>query len=84
VLPYYDTFNEFQFSYRYGDVLAPRVVETEPLKTEAEHFIDCVLNHRRPRSDGISGLRVVSVMEAADASLSLKGSLVPVKYAVVR
>ena len=84
VLPYYDTFNEFHFSYRYGDVLAPRVVETEPLKTEAEHFVDCVLNHRRPRSDGLSGLRVVSVMEAADTSLRLKGALVPVKYAVMR
>ena len=84
VLPYYDTFNEFHFSYRYGDVLAPRVVETEPLKTEAEHFVDCVLNHRRPRSDGLSGLRVVSVMEAADTSLRLKGALEPVKYAVMR
>lgn len=82
VAPYYETFGEFHFSYRYGDILAPRVAETEPLKVETEHFIDCVLNHRRPRSDGLSGLRVVSVMEAADASLRRDGILVPVRYAV--
>lgn len=84
VLPYYDTFGEFHFSYRYGDILAPRVAETEPLKAETKHFIDCVLNHRRPRSDGLSGLRVVSVLEGADASLRQGGALVPVKYAVTR
>jgi predicted dehydrogenase len=84
VLPYYDTFGEFHFSYRYGDILAPRVAETEPLKAETKHFIDCVLNHRRPRSDGLSGLRVVSVLDGADASLRQGGALVPVKYAVTR
>jgi predicted dehydrogenase len=81
VLPYYDTFGEFHFSYRYGDILAPRVAETEPLRTETEHFIDCVLNHRRPRSDGHSGLRVVSVLESANASLRQDGAMVPVNYA---
>lgn len=84
VLPYYDTFGEFHFSYRYGDILAPRVSGTEPLKAETEHFMDCVLNHRRPRSDGLAGLRVVSVLESADASLSQGGAPVPVKYAVTR
>jgi predicted dehydrogenase len=84
VLPYYDTFGEFHFSYRYGDILAPRVSETEPLKTETEHFIQCVLNRRRPRSDGLAGLRVVSVLESADASLRQDGALVPVKYAVTK
>jgi predicted dehydrogenase len=84
VLPYYDTFGEFHFSYRYGDILAPRVAEGEPLKTEAEDFIDCVLGKRRPRSDAMSGLRVVSVLEAADASLRHNGAMVAVKYAVAR
>ena len=80
--PYYDTFGEFRYTYRYGDILAPRVTEHEPLKAETEHFIDCVLNGRRPRSDGLAGLRVVSVLESADASLRQNGTLVPVKYAV--
>ena len=84
VLPYYDTFGEFHFSYRYGDILAPRVVETEPLRVETEHFVDCVIRKRRPRSDGMAGLRVVSVLEAADASLRQDGTVVPVKYAVLQ
>ena len=82
VLPYYDSFGEFHFSYRYGDIMAPRIAATEPLKIETEHFIDCVLNRRRPRSDGVSGLRVVSVLEASDASLRADGALVPVRYSV--
>jgi predicted dehydrogenase len=82
VLPYYDSFGEFHFSYRYGDIMAPRIAATEPLKVETEHFIDCVLSRRRPRSDGVSGLRVVSVLEASDASLRADGALVPVRYSV--
>ncbi len=84
VLPYYDTFGEFHFSYRYGDILAPRVAETEPLKIETEHFLQCVLDKRRPRSDGFAGLRVVSVLEAADESLRRHGAMVPVRYGAAR
>ena len=29
---YYDTFGDFQFSYRYGDIQIPRIEETEPLQ----------------------------------------------------
>ena len=69
VLPHYDTFGEFQLSYRYGDIVLPRVAEGEPLKNEVEHFIDCIRNDREPRSNGESGLRVVEVLEAACRSI---------------
>ena len=36
---YYDTFGEFQFSYRYGDIQIPRIEEKEPLYCECEHFV---------------------------------------------
>ncbi len=78
VHPYYDTFGEFQFSYRYGDIMIPRIDETEPLKAECEHFVDSILNGRAPRTDGLSGLRVVSVLEAANLSLKKGGATVPV------
>ena len=39
---YYDTFGDFQFSYRYGDIQIPRIEEAEPLKAECEHFADCI------------------------------------------
>lgn len=78
VAPYYDTFGEFQFSYRYGNVTIPRIDEAEPLKVECEHFVDCIRNTETPRTDGISGLRVVSILEAANTSLKNGGAMVPV------
>ncbi|MDO8432692.1 MAG: Gfo/Idh/MocA family oxidoreductase [Candidatus Binatus sp.] len=76
--PHYDTYGEFQLSYRYGDIQIPRIEEAEPLKVECEHFIDCIHTGKVPKSDGVSGLRVVSVLEAADISLSNGGQRVPV------
>jgi predicted dehydrogenase len=78
VAPYYDTFGEFQFSYRYGNVMIPRIDESEPLKLECEHFVDCIRSGEAPRTDGLSGLRVVSVLEAANLSLKNGGARVPV------
>jgi predicted dehydrogenase len=75
---YYDTFGDFQFSYRYGDIQIPRIEETEPLRVECEHFVQCIREGRKPDTDGICGLRVVSVLEAADASLRDHGRAVPV------
>jgi predicted dehydrogenase len=76
--PYYDTYGDFQMSYRYGDVYIPRIEEPEPLKIECEHFVDCVISRRSPRTDGTNGLRVVSVLEACDRSLRNGGAFVPV------
>jgi predicted dehydrogenase len=74
---YYDTYGEFHFSYRYGDIRIPRVEESEPLQTECDHFVDCVRHGLTPRTDGLNGLQVVSVLEAANASLR-SGQMVPV------
>ncbi|MBW2058454.1 MAG: Gfo/Idh/MocA family oxidoreductase [Deltaproteobacteria bacterium] len=79
--PYYDTFGEFPFSYRYGDIYSPRIEEYEPLRHECAHFIECIEKNQTPRSDGYSGLRVVSVLEAASESLKRQGKAVPIKYA---
>jgi predicted dehydrogenase len=69
VLPHYDTFGEFQLSYRYGDIVLPRIEDGEPLKNEAEHFIQCIREGKTPFSDGQSGLEVVEVLEAACRSM---------------
>lgn len=66
---YYDTYGEFQFSYRYGDINIPRIEEHEPLKLECEHFVNCVKSCGIPITDGLNGLRVVSVLETANKSL---------------
>ncbi len=79
--PYYDTFGEFPFSYRYGDIYSPRIEDYEPLRKECSHFLECIEKNQTPRSNGYSGLRVVSVLEAANESLKSDGKAVPIKYA---
>ena len=68
---------ELLVSYRSGDVWAPRVEQSEALNVELEYFIDCVLNDRTPINDGLAGLRVVKILEAADQSLTERGKIVP-------
>ena len=63
-------------SYRSGDVMVPKVEQTEALKLEAEYFVDCVVNNKDPMNDGRSGLRVVKILEAANKSLKKKGEMV--------
>jgi predicted dehydrogenase len=79
VPPYYDTFADFQYSYRYGDIHSPRIDDYEPLKKVCNHFIECIKQGRTPLSDGYSGLRVVSILEAANKSLKLNGKPVPIQ-----
>ena len=55
--------------YRTGDVLAPRLDNTEALAVEVEHFVDVVRGRAEAISDGALGARVVRIIEAAQRSL---------------
>lgn len=76
--PYYDTFAEFHYSYRYGDIYIPHIKEHEPLRRECEHFLECIETGKRPVTDGYNGLRVVSILEAANRSIKENGAAQPV------
>ena len=67
---------ELLVSYRSGDMWAPRVEQAEALKVELNYFIDCVRHDQTPINDGIAGLRVVQLLEAADRSLKERGRTV--------
>ena len=69
---------DLMVSYRSGDMWAPKVEQTEALKLELGHFVDCVLKDRTPLNDGIAGLRVVKLLEAADRSLKERGRAVQI------
>ncbi|MGY1745240.1 Gfo/Idh/MocA family protein [Blastococcus sp. SYSU D00695] len=56
-------------SYRYGDIVAPFVPAQEPLAAEDDHFVECMTADVPCRTDGVNGLAVVEVLEAAQASL---------------
>jgi predicted dehydrogenase len=70
--PSADTYGEY--ITRSGAVWSPAVPNDEPLRLECEHFVDCVLNGSRPRTDGAAGVRVVRVLEALQASLDAGGA----------
>ena len=63
-------------SYRSGDMWAPRVEQLEALRVEAEYFVDCVVNNKKPFNDGVAGLEVVKLLQAADQSLGQRGRVI--------
>ncbi len=51
----------------------------EPLRSECEHFLDCIRTGKTPRTDGANGLQVLQVLEACERSLRQNGQ--PVELA---
>lgn len=84
VTPHYDTFGEFQLSYRYGDITIPRLDDAEPLKVACQHFIDCVEKGIPARSSGVHGLDVVRVLDAAMTSVREDGRSIDIEHASAR
>jgi len=41
-------------------------IEIEPLKLECQHFLNCIEQGTNPRSDGLNGYQVVSILEEAE------------------
>jgi predicted dehydrogenase len=58
-----------EYITRSGDSYSPRISNTEPLRLEVEHFVECVRTGALPRSDGQSGLRVVRTLQALQREL---------------
>jgi predicted dehydrogenase len=80
--PHYDTFGEFQYAYHYGDMYVPYIKQEEPLKTECQHFLDCIKHGTPPLTDGKQGLELVRILEASTRSLEKGGA--PVELAGAR
>ena len=59
-----------------GQVIA--LAKGEPLQEECRHFLECVRNSERPRTNGEDALRVLEVLDACGRSLSENGGRVPV------
>ncbi len=72
--PHYDSFAEFHYAYHYGDIYSPFIKQDEPLKTECQHFVDCIQHGRTPITSGTKGLDVVRILEASSASIKLNGA----------
>jgi predicted dehydrogenase len=72
--PHYDTFADFHYSYHYGDSYIPYMKQEEPLRTECQHFLDCIEKGVRPLTGGYEGLNLVRILEAASTSLKENGA----------
>jgi predicted dehydrogenase len=79
VPPHYDTFAEFQYSYHYGDMYSPYIQQYEPLKVEAQHFVDSIRSGTRPTTCGREGMKVIQILEAANQSLKQNGARIEIK-----
>ncbi len=60
---------------RLEDAHPVEIEEKEPLKSECEHFIECVDTRKQPRTDGNNGLRILKILEACQDSLKENGKV---------
>jgi predicted dehydrogenase len=63
-------------SYRSGDMWSPQVEPIEALRAETAYFLQCINEDKTPFNDGVAGLRVVRILEAADKSVKNRGQVV--------
>lgn len=68
----YSTYGEY-LSLRFGDITIPSVKMVEPLRAEAEHFVQCIESRKEPKTGGQDGLKVVKILMVAQKSLKGKG-----------
>jgi UDP-2-acetamido-3-amino-2,3-dideoxy-glucuronate N-acetyltransferase len=60
-----------------ADAEAIAVKPGEPLEAELAHFLECVVTGAKPRTDGREGVRVLRVVDAAEACLARDGMETP-------
>jgi predicted dehydrogenase len=75
---YIDSFASYRMAVREGDIVIPRVPGEEPLKTQCDHFVECVAARTPPLSGAREGLAVVRSLEALQRSLRKGGGIEPV------
>lgn len=67
------------YQYRIGDIQVPAIEVKEALHSAAEHFIECIQKNRIPITNGLEGLKVVSILEAAEISAKENGKFIKIK-----
>ena len=54
---------------RKAEGVSVELEESEPLREECQHFLDCIRSRKTPRTDGEEGLRVLRVLNSCQAAL---------------
>lgn len=69
-----ESFGEFQLTYRSGNIVSPKIDNAEPLLLECQDFVHSIESRKEPASSGRFGLKVITVVEAAQKSLRNGGA----------
>lgn len=72
---------QMRVGYRTGDVWAPKLEESEALRVGVEHFVQCIRKNKTSLTDGLLGLRVTEVIEAATSSMKARGETIHLRRA---
>jgi predicted dehydrogenase len=67
-------------SYRIGDIHVPALPEREALLNVMAEFADAIEDQRQPLTDATSGLRVLTLLEAASESAEHGGARIAVNF----
>ena len=60
----FDDPTTFLFNHRDGNITIPKINWIEPLKSEIDHFIDCILNNKDCRTGPDHAAKVVHILES--------------------
>ncbi len=69
-----DHIHKLLIGYRTGDLWSPRTNDTEALKIEVSHFVNCINGLEKPITGGEEGLGIVRILEAANSSMHRRGA----------
>jgi predicted dehydrogenase len=70
-----DSDYQLMISYRSGDMHAPKLDTREALAVEADNVVQAIRGQGSLVVDGVAGVRVVRILEAAQASIATSGAL---------
>jgi predicted dehydrogenase len=70
----FDSVSAARFVHRAGDILLPRIAFKEPLRLEAEHFLECIRAGKTPLTGPAHARQVVEVLEKAQRVLRPDGA----------
>jgi predicted dehydrogenase len=70
----FDHPRRMEFSYRSGDILLPQIKRIEPLRAEAEHYVDCIANGRQSTTGIAHARTVVSILERSKSMVAAEAT----------
>ncbi|MDE1920174.1 MAG: Gfo/Idh/MocA family oxidoreductase [Candidatus Omnitrophica bacterium] len=74
---YYETYGEFQLLSREGSITIPKIGFNEPLKAQAQYFLQCVEKNQPPLlADAGKAADVVRTLAAIGESINRRGEVV--------